>query len=461
MYGGEVRSVAVAFAGIGSGEQPLTWAQNDVWQATVAAGQAVTLGGVHELPPTTTVDELADLLRFLMSRHQALRTRFRFDPDGTPYQVCSAGGQSRLMIAEAADADPATVAEELKLRLEQQPFDYELDWPVRMAVVTSHGVVRHLVTVYLHLAVDAGGIAAAVADVAARDPRTGAPAGPVTATQPLELARQQAGPAAQRRSAASLKHLEHVLRVAPLRLLGEPKIADQPAQYRKIRFCSPATGLALPRISADHNVTASAALSAMFAVGLARYLGNGTVWAMVLVHNRFRTGLADSVSQLVQSSPFLIDVAGVSLATAVARARGSLLQTYKNAYYDGRRLGELVERIGRERGRPVEFSCYYNDRGQEPDQVQDTTPATDDQLRQALTAGDWSELFEPALPAVPMFFNADQLPDATDFQLSFDTRYLDVDNVLDVLRAIEAAAVETAITPEAPTRVPVSADGSD
>jgi hypothetical protein len=143
----------------------------------------------------------------------------------------------------------------------------------------------------------------------------------------------------------------------------------------------------------------------------------------------------------------------VSLATAVARAPGSLLQTYKNAYYDGRGLDELVERIGRERGEPVEFSCYYNDRGQEPAHAQGVRRATDDQLRQALAASDWAELSEHALPAAPMFFNADQLPDATDFQVSFDTRYLDVDTVLEILRAIEAAAVETAITPEASTGV--------
>jgi Condensation domain len=449
----DVRKVAVAFEGAGSGEQQLTWAQNDVWQGMVTTGEAATVSGVHELPPTTTVEELADLLRFIQSRHQALRTRLRLDADGTPHQVCSASGQNWLTVVEAGDAEPALVAEEMRRRLEQQPFDYRNDWPVRMAVITCHAVVSHVVTVYLHLMIDAGGIAAVIADVEARDRQTGAPAGPITALQPLEQARQQAGPAALRQSAASLKNLEHVLRAVRPRLLGEPKATGQVSEYRKIRFVSPATALALPRIAAEQNVTSSAALSAIFAVGLARYLQHGTVWAMVLVNNRFRPGLADSVSQLVQSSPFLIDVAEVSLATAVARARGSLLRTYKYAYYDGRQVDEVVQRVSRERGRPVEFSCYYNDRGQEPAQLRDAPPATDDQLREALAASAWSELSEHALPAVPMFFNADQLPDATDFQVSFDTRYLDVDNVLAILRAIEAAAVQTAVTPDAPTGV--------
>lgn len=455
-----VRSVAVPFEGTGSGEQPLTWAQNDVWQGMVATGEAATLSGVHEVPAGTTLDEQVELWSFILSRHQALRTRLRFDADGTPHQVCSATGQASMTVAEAGDADPAAVAEDLRLQLERQPFDYQNDWPVRMAVVTSHGLLSHQVTVYLHLMVDGGGINAVVADVAGRDPRTGAPAGPVTALQPLELARRQSQPAALRQSAASLRHLEHVLRVVSPRLLGEPK-PDQPAEYRKIRFISPATTLAARRIAEDHDVSPSTALSAMFAVGLARQIQDGMVWAMVLVSNRFRPGLADSVSQLVQSSPFLIDVAEVSLATVVSRARGSLLHTYKNAYYDGRRFNEVVERVSRERGEPIEFCCYYNDRrdGLAADDVADAPAATDEQLRQALAHSSWSQLHEHALPAVPLFVNLDHPPGATDFQVSFDTRYLDFDAVLAFLREMEAAAVETAITPDAPTRVPSRRQG--
>ncbi|HEV2885894.1 MAG TPA: condensation domain-containing protein [Jatrophihabitans sp.] len=464
---GGIRTVTVRFEAAGSGEESLTWAQNDVWQGMVATGKATTLGGVHPMPPGTTVSEIADLLRFIMSRHQALRTRLRLT-DGPPRQVCSATGEAALEIVEAGTDEPAAVAENLKLRLEEQPFDYEQDWPVRMAVVTVRGAITHLVTVYLHLAVDGGGIAAVVADVAARDPRTGAPAGPITAIQPLELARRQAQPAALRQSAASLRHLEHVLRVVSPNMLGLPK-ADRPAEYRKIRYTSPATALAVERIAGAHSIAPSSALLAMFALGLARHTQEGTVWTMVLVNNRFRPGLADSACQLVQSSPCLIEVGGVSLATVLERTKRSLLQTYKSAYYDGRQFDAVVERVNRETGRKVDFCCYYNDRLDGLAAAGDAAltgpeePAGDDpltgaeRLTSALGLASWSEEHEHALPAVPMFFNVDHPPGALDFQVSFDTRYLEVEDMIAVVRGIEAAAVETALTPDAPTRVPLRA----
>ena len=441
----------VRFAGEGSGEAPLTWAQADLWRGFVASGETATIGAAHRMPAGTTIDEVAELLRFIMSRHQVLRTRLRMQADGRPLQVCSASGEARLLIVEAGQDEPADVAESLKRQLRAREFDYQNDWPISMAVVTAGGVLTHVVTVYLHMAVDAGGIRALIADAAGRDPVTGAAAGPVTAVQPLEQARRQATPAARRQSTASLRQLEQVLRVARPRLFGDPKVVGE-ATYRKIHFRSPASRLAAERIAAELNAPVSAALLAMFAVALARRLQDGSVWLMVLVNNRFRPGLADSVCQLVQSSPCRIDVAGVSLAAAVRRASSSLLHTYKNAYYDGYQQDEVLERVGRELGGKVEMSCFYNDRrgGRVSDHE---LPVTDDQLREAVTQASWVELFEPSVPPVTLFLDVDDPPGAYEFEASFDTRYLELEDVLALVRAVEAAAVETAITPDAPTAV--------
>ena len=236
-------------------------------------------------------------------------------------------------------------------------------------------------------------------------------------------------------------------------LLGPPR-PGQPAAYRAIRYRSPATALALGRIEVEQRVPAPSALLAMFAVSLARYLGTDSVWTMVLVNNRFRPGLADSVSQLVQSSPFQLELAGASLATAVARAQKGLLNTYKNAYYDSYRQDEVIERVERERGTPVQLCCYYNDRQNgRPPAV--PSPAgddrlRDDRLREALALGSWQD--EPAgpLPAVALFLNVDHLPEALEFPVSFDTRYLDRAGALRIAQGIEAAAVQTVLSPDAP-----------
>jgi len=437
------RTIRVRFAGEGSGEAPLTWSQADHWRAISAAGRAATFGGAFEMPADTTISGAAELLRYLVGRHQALRTRLAFDAAGEPRQVCVGAGEIELLVV-----GPGTDPDELYRRLADQPFDYRRDWPIRLAVVADGERVRHLVVVYLHLAVDGGGIEALLADLAARD--TGAE--PVQAVQPLELARRQAEPAAQRQSAAAMRYLERVLRSAPAGLLGEP--GPGPADYRAIRYTSPAAALAVPAAAAALGVPPASVLSAALAVGLARQFGAGTVWAMVLVSNRFRPGLASTVGLLVQSSPFLLDLTGISVAEAAARARASLLLCYKNAYYDGRHRDALLTRLTAELGvDPVQACCYFNDRrGDRP------VAADADRLPDVLDAGWWRLDDRPAadLPALPLMVNVEDAPGdepALVLPISFDTRYLSVEGALALARGIEAAAVELALSPDAPTGV--------
>lgn len=448
---GLVRVLPVDFEGDGSGEAPLTWAQVDHWKGVVEAGQAATMGAAHRMPAGSRLDEVAGLLRFIVNRHQALRTRLRLEADGAVQQVCSATGTIELLVVDAGTADPDELAEQWTARLRQQPFDYERDWPVRMAVITAGDEITHVVTVYLHLALDAGGLNALLADVAEREPDTGQASGPVTSLQPLELARRQSEPASLRRSAAALRHLEHVMNTVSPAMLGRPRRPGQ-ADYRAIRFRSPATALALEQIVAEQAVSSATAMLAAYAVGLARHLREPMIWAMVLVGNRFRPGLGDSVSLLVQSSPVLIDVAEVDLATAVARARAGLMQTYKNAYYSPDQRDALLARLSRERGEPLQLGCYYNDRRDE--RPADAEPGLSGQLEEAVRRSSWGEDFQHALPRMTLFVNVDESPGAIEFPISFDSRYFEVDEVVALARGIETAAVQLALTPDAPTGLP-------
>lgn len=447
--------VPIRFAGPGSGEAPLTWSQADHWRANQAAGQTSTFGGTFALPPGRTLPDIVEMLRYMLSRHQALRTTLRFDPDGTPRQHCVAAGEFQLPVIDAGTADPAELAEQLEQDFHNRPFDLERDWPIRAAVLTAAGRISHFVVVYLHLAMDGGGTQAILADLAARDPVTGEPGGPITAIQPLELAHRQAEPSAQRQSAAAMRYLERVLRTVDPKLLGEPR-RDGPARYRPVRYRSPAMQLAVKRIVAEQSVPASSVCAALYAIALGRLLGRGDIWTMMMVSNRFRPGLADTVGLIVQSSPFQLDVAGVSLAAAVARARASMLHTYKNAYYDGRHREEVLDRVQRERGVLIDTGCYFNDRRVErpPDGL---PPADDDRLRAALAESSWVP--EPGRPPrnvlqVNVLDGPAAEPAAIDLHITWDPRYLELAEIQRLATGIEAVAVETAITPDAPTGIP-------
>jgi hypothetical protein len=450
--------IVVPFEGEGEGSDELTWGQVAFWHCMRDSGQSATMGGVAPMPDGSTVENVVDMLRYLISRHQSLRTRLEFGPDGEIRQVCSASGEVSLRITEAGEADPAEVAEQICREFAQRNFDYRNEWPVRMAAITQRGRVTHVVAMYLHLALDAGGLDAMLADLFSRDPVTGEPAGPLTGATPLEQARLQRGPAARRQSAAALAHLEQVMRTATPKWFGAPRRAGEP-RFSMIRYSSPALALAVARIAAEQSVNSSSALLATFAVGLARFTGDNPVVAMLMVSNRFRPRLATSVSSLVQISPYLIDVGGISLGEAVARARTSLLHTYKSAYYDHSEQEWVIDRVSRELGHDFDFCAMYNDRRKDEPLPGDWTPATDQQIRDAVSASSWVWEHPADMSDRKLFVNVDDPPGALELVVSADSRYFDVPEILGLVRGIEAAAVEAALTPQAPTLVATQSAG--
>lgn len=442
-------TILVDFAGDGAGVDDLTWGQIGLWQAMCGNGRSRTMGGVTPLPAGMTVDDAADILRFVMGRHQALRTRLVL-ADGVARQSCESAGKVPLTIVDAAGDDPSAVAERVFTDYQERNFDYEHEWPVRMALIRAGGELTHTVVVYLHLAIDAGGLAALLADLAARDPVTGA-APPVTAVPPLEQARQQRGPEAARACAASLKHLDRVFRTMSPSRFGPPRYPG-PAAFRQLRYRSPTAALAVRAAAAQLGSNTSSVLLAVFATGLARHTGNSPVMAWLMVNNRFRRGFTDSVSALVQISPCLIDVTDVTLAEAVRRARAGALAAYKNAYYDPNLQDELIDRINAERGVEVDHSCFYNDRRQaDRDPVGAPVPTAADIT--AAGPGEFAWDDEPHLPRQKLYFHVADPPGALDFIMSVDTRYFEERDMRAVLRGMEDVAVELALRPASPTGV--------
>ncbi|HEX9335812.1 MAG TPA: condensation domain-containing protein, partial [Pseudonocardiaceae bacterium] len=137
--------VMVPFHGDGAGVAELTWGQREIWAAMRTQRSRLPIGGVVPLPAGRDVDAVAAALRFTMSRHQSLRTRLRFEPDGSVRQVLSDHGEVPLHVVDVPDdSDPAAVAAELEARIRSEPFDYEHDWPVQMTVIRHRGVATHL-----------------------------------------------------------------------------------------------------------------------------------------------------------------------------------------------------------------------------------------------------------------------------------------------------------------------------
>jgi hypothetical protein len=381
-----------------------------------------------------------------MSRHQSLRTRLRLDLDGQIRQVVHASGEIMLDVVDAGDADPSETAAAVAARYKTRIFDYEHEWPIRVAVITYRGTATYVAEVICHLALDAFGLAALHEDFDRHDER----AGPVTAMQPLEQARRQSGPGGHRAHEASMRYFERLVARAPDRLFRES------ADPRKPRFwvvtCESPAGYRAARMLATRlGLSTSPVLLAAFAVALTPLttLAPGQPVVMQLVvSNRFRPRFADSVSPVAQSVPCLIEEPGAPFEEVALRAWPSALLAYKHAYYDPAGKQEVSRRIAAERGAEADLGVIFNDRRVRSRELADSitgdaadglAPIRDELARTTL---NWGEAFD--IPEQKVFLSVLEMADSLCCELRADTHFVSPADMAGLLLRIESVLVESA-----------------
>lgn len=440
----------VDFEGGGAGVGWLSWGQRELWHMVEQRKTWVPIGTVRPLPAGTTVDDAVADLRFVMSRFPSMRTRLRFDPDGVK-QVVSASGQIPLEIVEAADDDdPAAVADEVWHAYRSKDLDFVNDWPVRMAVIRHRGALTHRVWVMCHLVTDGTGARILVEELAAR----GAGAGPAAAS-PLEQARWQSSPAGQRQCEVALRYWERVLREVSLHRYPVRDQTPHP-RYWEGQFDSPAAHLALSAISARTGVEIPSVLLTAFAVSLVRVTGINPVVVVLVVNNRFRRGLARTVSPIMQPGLCVIDVPDATVDEAVAYTRRRAITAYKYAYHDPPQREALLERVNQERGATVDLECSLNHIRINP-RDQNAPPPTAGQVQAALpdTSFEWTEQQDDR-PYNKLYVTVEDVLDTLRLTVDTDIHHLAPDAVEAFVRGIEEVAVAAAFDPTVRTGVPRS-----
>lgn len=449
----------VRFEGRGSGADELSWGQRIIWGAMCHQGSSLSMGGAYPLAEGESVDDVGAGLRFLMSRHDSLRTRLELTGDGGPRQIVTQAGEVPLQVVDAGGEDPARVAAGLAASYQATNFDHAREWPLRMGVVTRGGVATHVAEAYSHLVGDAFGLAALRADLASLDRATGAAPAPVTAMQPLDQVRWQRSPAADKCTQRAMGHWERLLRGLPDDRFGAPP-PPGPARCTHAVYTSPAGRLGLLAVSERTRVSTSPVLLAAFCVALARVTGDNPVLTQVVVNNRFRPGFAGSVSPVNQACMCVIDVGGVTFDEAVGRAWHSTMGAYKHAYYDPRQMDDMVDGIGEERGGAINTACFFNDRRVQHREEPQAAPA------QAAPPGapgsDGGGIGGSRLWWGPtreggyydrLFLYINDAPGTLSYELHADPRYLPPGGIEAVLRGMEQVLVEAANDPAARTSV--------
>jgi hypothetical protein len=435
--------ILVPFHGDGGGVDTLSWGQWEIWRSMMAVGNSLPLGATFPAAPGTTVASVAEMLRFIMSRHQSLRTRIVLDADGTPRQHVATSGEMPLDVVTGDATDAARLLE----RYERTIFDYPNEWPVRMGVVLTDGVPAHIVAAYSHVATDVYGLDALVAELLGAE---GGSELPELAAQPLEQARQQREPAARRQNAGALRHAAKVLRAIPGRRFAESTDPREP-RWWQIGYHSPASYPAVCAIAARNRVHTTPVLLAGFAVALCRLTGTDLAATRLMVNNRFRPGFASSVSPLAQSCVMAIEVGDSAFDEIVARAWRALTLAGRYSYFDPDEMADLVTAIGRERGTDVHVDVCFNDRRR----AHLIPTPTDAQPAAARPPGTvrWERPLDNYDHS--LFFHVNDVPDSFDYLLCADTRLVSPADMESMVRCVEDVFVSAATSGSRKIMTPV------
>lgn len=359
--------IPVDFRGELAGVGELTWGQMGIWRRTQDTGRTMNVVVIMPLPQVATLAMAVSAVRFVVSRHPALRTRLRFveEPSGArrPQQVVADTGQVSMQLLDIdGDEDAAAVAEQLRSRYELTWFDYENEFPVRMGLVRQSGALVYLVAGYSHVVTDGGGLEALTRDFANFDQDTGEAHAPAPVLDPLKLALTQHGAAGRRQNDKSLRYWAAQLdRLQPDWQLPRPVETVEP-RYRELVLYSPSMELGLRAIAARTKTGSAYALLAAYAVAVARVMGRNPNVAQIVVNNRFRPGFADTVSQVSESGICVVDVGDATFDEVVGRALTAVTGASLHAYYDTRECDRLLEETEARRGTPLDISWHVNDR---------------------------------------------------------------------------------------------------
>jgi len=295
-------------------------------------------------------------------------------------------------------------------------------------------VPAHVVAAYSHVATDVYGLDALVADLLAAEAGSEQPA---MGTQPLEQARQQRAPAAQRQNAIALRHAEKVLRAIPEQRFGQSTDPREP-RWWQLGYHSPASFPAVCAIAARNRVHTTPVLLAGFAVALCRLTGTGVAATRLMVNNRFRPGFASSVSPLAQSCVAAIEVADSTFDEVVARAWRALTLAGRHSYFDPNEMAELVAAVGRERGADLHVDVCFNDRRRTHLTQTDADPAAAGRpgtLRWERPLDNYDHT---------AFFHINDVPDAFDYLLCADTHRVSPAEMEAMVRCVEDVFVSAA-----------------
>ncbi|MET9675418.1 condensation domain-containing protein [Streptomyces sp. NPDC006482] len=373
----DTRTLTVAYAGGEERRGPVTMGQANMIRCVLRDEPAhINIHDVWPAPPGIRLDAAVDALRALAVRHEGLRTTFPHAPGAAPgEQVVAASGEFTVTVLDHAELpeEPARYAESLALRARDERFHLDRDFPLRISLVTVDGAPVFVALAASHAVADISALAVLKEEWLAL--LTGETLPPQSALTPLDLAAEESTPAGLRKSGASLRYWERIIRTGPQAMFAEPGAegAEVHAPQLTLRSRRGARALALVT-ERTGGLPATVLLTAWCAL-LAHRTGQDACVAAVPTSNRYTPRLVRSVNTLSQDALLSLDVRVPTFDALLRTAWGAALNSYRHSQFDAVALWEMIGRTTFERGSHFARDVVFNDVSSLPPSLPSTLDA--------------------------------------------------------------------------------------
>ncbi|MFF3007815.1 condensation domain-containing protein [Kitasatospora sp. NPDC057940] len=338
---------------------PLTWVQQWHWfERTVPARRRVNptpLADHCHVPPPATVADVHAALASLTARHEALRTTV--DPlrpvqhvhraDWAPLPV----DHVDVRAVDAGTLEAATAA------LAARPIDPERNPPWRARVLLEAGRPRAVLLAAHHVLIDGWGLAVLINQL--HDQLHGVNAPVEASVHPLDAV------AAQRPERARAAEREWLTRLAgnPTGVLAPFGGTDDGIGRHRLQHRSAGAYADLARVARRHRVSPEVVVLAALAHDVATRTGELRFLASVVVSNRARAALRNSVDVRALTVPVQIDLRpGAAFGEVVASVAAASAAAYRHGQWRPADLVAAQARMDRHRGvvtvPTIEYNCY-------------------------------------------------------------------------------------------------------
>ncbi|MCX4504978.1 condensation domain-containing protein [Streptomyces anulatus] len=384
-------TVTVAYAGGDERRGPLTMGQANMIRCILRDDPThINIHDVWPVPGGTAPEAVRDALRALAVRHEGLRTTFPRPQGVTPVdQVVSAEGTFTVTVLDHAElpADPAGYAESVARAARAGRFDLEREFPLRITLLTVAGEPVHVALAFSHAVAD--GSAMAILREEFAELLAGKELSGLASLPPVDLAAVEASPAGLRKSEASLRYWERILRTGPQEMFAEPRGrrpgTDEEARQLTLRSRRGSRALAAAARRTGH--PEATVLMAAWCALVAHRAGQDSCVTAVPSANRFHARVARSVTTTSQDALLHLDVRVPAFDALVARTWGAVLNAYRHSQFDSVRLWEMIDRVTTERGSHFGRDVVFNDVSALPAPLLGADTQERDDAEQELTWG--------------------------------------------------------------------------